>query len=148
MMDFEYYMSEALKQARLAYNAGEAPVGAVVVYDGAIIGRGHNRREIDADALAHAELMAISEANKAIGKWRLSGCSLFVTLEPCPMCAGAIINSRIDSVVFGARDPKAGACGSVINLFEEAFNHKPKVYAGIMSSECGLLLSEFFKTLR
>ena len=147
-MEREDYMREALALARFALESGDVPVGAVVVRDGVIVGRGHNRREKNADALAHAEVEAIREACAATGSWRLSGCALYVTLEPCPMCAGAVVNSRLDAVYYGARDEKAGCCGSVLNLFEERFNHKPRVYGGILEPECTALLQEFFQKLR
>lgn len=147
-MEREEYMRKALAMARLALPAGDVPVGAVVVKDGDIIGRGHNRREKNDDALAHAEVEAIREACAALGSWRLNGCSLYVTLEPCPMCAGAVVNARLDAVYYGAKDDKAGCCGSVLNLFEEGFNHKPRVYGGILEEECAALLQEFFQKLR
>lgn len=147
-MEHEDYMRAALALAREAMEAGEVPVGCVVVWDGEIVGRGRNRREEDGDALAHAELLAIREANAALGGWRLHKARLYVTLEPCPMCAGGIINSRIPEVYFGARDEKAGSCGSVLNLFEERFNHRPMVRGGILDEECAALLQEFFQKLR
>ena len=147
-MEREDYMREALAVARMALPAGDVPVGAVVVKDGKMIGRGYNRREKNGDALAHAEVEAIREACAALGSWRLSGCSLYVTLEPCPMCAGAVVNARLDAVYYGAKDDKAGCCGSVLNLFEERFNHKPRVYGGILEEECAALLQEFFQKLR
>jgi len=145
VMTHEDYMREALALAEEAAAAGEVPVGCVIVWDGAVVGRGRNRREEDADALAHAEICAIREACAAVGGWRLHKAKLYVTLEPCPMCAGAIINARIP---FGARDDKAGACGSVLNLFEERFNHKPRLVGGILEDECGALLREFFHRVR
>ncbi|NCB62038.1 MAG: nucleoside deaminase [Clostridia bacterium] len=147
-MERENFMREALGLARLALESGDVPVGAVVVRGDKIVGRGHNRREKNADALAHAEVEAIREACGALGSWRLAGCSLYVTLEPCPMCAGAVVNSRLDAVYYGARDEKAGCCGSVLNLFEERFNHKPRVYGGILERECTALLQDFFQKLR
>ncbi len=147
-MTHEDYMREALALAEEAAAAGEVPVGCVIVWDGAVVGRGRNRREEDADALAHAEICAIREACAAVGGWRLHKAKLYVTLEPCPMCAGAIINARIPEVYFGARDDKAGACGSVLNLFEERFNHKPRLVGGILEDECGALLREFFHRVR
>ena len=147
-MEREDYMREALAVARMALPAGDVPVGAVVVKDGKMIGRGYNRREKNGDALAHAEVEAIREACAALGSWRLSGCSLYVTLEPCPMCAGAVVNARLDAVYYGAKDDKAGCCGSVLNLLEERFNHKPRVYGGILEEECAALLQEFFQKLR
>ncbi|MFA5659017.1 MAG: tRNA adenosine(34) deaminase TadA [Oscillospiraceae bacterium] len=144
------YMRLALEQAQLAYKLGEVPVGAVIVkkITGEIVGKGYNRRECDKSPLAHAEIIAINEASKSLGGWRLIDCELFVTLEPCPMCAGAIINSRIERIVFGASDLKAGSCGSVVNLFELPFNHKPEITAGVLEEECSALLSDFFKNLR
>ena len=148
-MDFEAYMSEALSLAREAAEAREVPVGCVVADErGQIIGRGRNRREENRDACAHAEIEAIRSACAARGSWNLSGCTLFVTLEPCPMCAGAIINSRISAVVFGAREPNSGSVGSVINLFEERYGHRPAVYGGVLSGECAHALGEFFDKLR
>lgn len=147
-MTHEDYMREALALAEEAAAAGEVPVGCVIVWDGAVVGRGRNRREEGADALAHAEICAIREACAAVGGWRLHKAKLYVTLEPCPMCAGAIINARIPEVYFGARDDKAGACGSVLNLFEERFNHKPRLVGGILEDECGALLREFFHRVR
>lgn len=148
-MDFEAYMREALALAREAASAGEVPVGCIVADGrGEIIGRGRNRREENRDACAHAEIEAIRAACAARGGWNLSGCALFVTLEPCPMCAGAIINSRISTVVFGAREPNSGSVGSVINLFEERYGHRPAVYGGVLADECAAVLSEFFNKLR
>ena len=145
----EVFMREALKCARRAFERGEAPVGAVVVRDGKIISRAYNERESKQDATLHAEMTAIRRACKKIGFWRLNGCDLYVTLEPCAMCAGAIILSRLDRVVFGADDYKAGACGTVINVLgERAFNHHPVVVSGILREECAELLSSFFSQLR
>lgn len=144
----EKFMREALKEAQKSYDIGEVPVGAVVVKDGEIVGRGHNLRETDKNALSHAELIAINEACTKLGGWRLWQCDLYVTLEPCPMCTGAIINSRIKKVVFGAFDKKAGSCISVVNLFELPYNHKPELISGILGEECSKLLSDFFKELR
>ncbi len=146
--DDNYFMAEALKLAREAYSEGEVPVGAVVVREGHIIATGHNRREGKKNALYHAEIEAINNACQTLGGWRLCGCELFVTLEPCPMCAGAIINSRIERLVFGAHDKKAGSCGSVINLFEQPYNHKPEVKGGVLWAECAKVLTAFFKELR
>lgn len=147
-MTAEEYMREALALAAEAAAEGEVPVGAVVVKDGVIVGRGRNRRETDKNALAHAEIEAIDEACRTLGGWRLFGCDLYVTLEPCPMCAGAIINSRIDRVFFGAADPKAGSCGSLITLFDLPYNHKPQLFGGVLAEECGEVLSNFFARLR
>ena len=144
----ELFMKEALSLAKTAYEQGEVPVGAVVVCDGEIVGRGYNRREGGKTALAHAEIAAIDEACKTLKGWRLWKCDLYVTLEPCPMCAGAIINSRIKTVYFGARDEKAGSLGSVTNLFELPYNHKPEVVSGILEDECKGILSSFFTELR
>ena len=142
-------MTMALALARQAGAQGEAPVGCVIVDDGGtVIGRGINRREQNKLATAHAEMEAIAEACKSRGDWRLSGCSLYVTLEPCPMCAGAIIMSRLDRVFYSAREPLTGSCGSVINLFMESYGHKPQITGGILADECSALLSEFFKGLR
>jgi len=149
MHDNDYYMSIALELAREAGADGEAPVGCVVVdCEGLVIGKGRNRRERDRSALAHAELEAIESACKSQGDWRLSDCSLYVTLEPCPMCAGAIIMSRIDKLFFGAKDDVTGSCGSVINLFMESYGQSTQVVGGILADECGRLLTEFFKKLR
>ena len=142
------FMQAAVEQAMLAASEDEVPVGAVVVKDGEIISLGRNRRELGKNALYHAETEAIDLACKALGGWRLMGCTLYVTLEPCPMCAGAIINSRIERVVFGAYDKKAGSCGSVVNLFELPYNHKPELSGGVLEEECAELLSSFFKKLR
>ncbi|MCI5801679.1 MAG: tRNA adenosine(34) deaminase TadA [Oscillospiraceae bacterium] len=144
----EQYMREALKLAWLAGEQGEVPVGAVVVKNGRIIGEGYNLRERDKNALAHAEVVAIHRACEALGGWRLSGCDLYVTLEPCPMCAGAVINSRVRRVFFGARDDRAGSCGSLVNLFELPYNHHPEYEGGVLAEECGALLKEFFGRLR
>lgn len=147
-MTDEDYMREALSLAKEAFSMGEVPVGAVAVWDGKIVGRGMNRRETDKNALRHAEIAAIDEACKNLGGWRLWKCDLYVTLEPCPMCAGAIINSRIRRVIFGASDAKAGSCGSVTDMFSLPYNHKPEVVSGILEGECSELLTEFFTGLR
>ena len=141
-------MRMALEQAEQARRLGEVPVGCVVVKDGQVIGRGYNRRETDQTVLGHAELMAIRQAEQALGDWRLTGCTLYVTLEPCPMCAGAILNARPESVVFGVSDPVFGACGGVMNLFEEAFGVRIRLYGGVLAAECAGLLQEFFSGLR
>lgn len=142
-------MLKAIEQAKKAYMLGECPVGAVITDgNGNIISEGYNRRETDNSPTAHAEIIAIENAAKKLGRWRLFDCTLYVTLEPCPMCAGAIINSRIKRVVYGAFDEKGGACSSVLNLFEYPFNHKPLVRSRILEKECGELLNEFFKKLR
>ena len=147
MTDLEY-MDAALELAKEAAAEGEVPVGCVIVCDGKIVGRGRNRRETGKSALAHAEIEAIDEACKTLGGWRLWQCTLYVTLEPCPMCAGAIVNARIPRVVYGARDKKCGACGSVCNLFSMEFNHHPQVEVGIREDACSRLLTEFFQNLR
>lgn len=147
MNDIEY-MKEALSEARKASLLGEVPVGAVIVKDGEIIARAHNLRETNKSALAHAEVLAIESACKKLGGWRLHGCTLYVTLEPCPMCSGAIVNSRIDRVVYGAKDAKAGAFGSVMNFNFYPLNHKPEIVQGILADECANLLSSFFRTKR
>ena len=148
-MTHEHYMSFALELAREAAANGEVPVGAVVVGpDGEILGRGRNRRQESGDATAHAEIEAIREACAVLGDWRLEGCRLYVTLEPCPMCAGAVINARVPVVVFGAREALSGSCGSVIDLFYERFGHRPQVYAGVLEADCAALLKAFFQAKR
>lgn len=142
------FMDEALALAREAGAAGEVPVGCVVVCRGQVVGRGRNRREADRSALAHAEMEAIGEACRTLGGWRLWECDLYVTLEPCAMCAGAILNARIPRVVYGASDPKYGACGSVCSLFSMAFNHHPEVVRGVREEEAAALLRDFFRRLR
>lgn len=144
----ERYMRLALALAAEAAAEGEVPVGAVIVRDGAVVGTGRNRRETVRSALAHAEIEAIADACRRLGGWRLFGSTLYVTLEPCPMCAGAIINARIDRVVYGARDSKAGSCGSVTDLFALPYNHKPAAEGGLLEGECGAVLSDFFRGLR
>lgn len=144
----EYYMSQALELAREAADAGEVPVGCVIVRDGAVISRGRNRREEKQAVCSHAEMEAMAQANATLGSWRLDNCALYVTLEPCPMCAGAIINSRIRRVVYGAADTKAGCCGSVTDLFAMPFNHHPVVEQGLRAEEAQALLQAFFKDLR
>ena len=144
----QQFMAEALKLAREAFEDGEVPVGCVIVKDGEIVGRGRNRREKGKSALAHAEIEAISEACRNLGGWRLWQCTLYVTLEPCPMCAGAIINARIPRVVYGASDQKCGAVRSVCSMFSMDFNHHPTVEYGILEAECAALLTEFFQKLR
>ena len=147
ILDTEW-MQMALEEAALAGREGEVPVGAVVVRDGQMIAKAHNRREGDKTALAHAEILAIDAACKKLGGWRLWECELYVTLEPCPMCAGAIINSRLRRLVWGAQDPKAGCCGSVVNLFDLPFNHRPELCGGVLEDESTELLRSFFKQLR
>ena len=146
--DFEYFMKKALEQAEIARSIKETPVGCVIVENNKIIASGYNRRENDQSALAHAEITAIKTACEKIGYWRLTECDLYVTLEPCPMCAGAIINSRIKRVIFGAFDKKSGAFGSVINLNEYPFNHKPEIIGGVLADKSSFILSEFFTELR
>ena len=147
-MDDVSLMRAALEQARIAADLGEVPVGAVIAKDGEIIARAYNTRETEKNATHHAELLAIDEACRKLGGWRLWQCELFVTLEPCPMCTGAIINSRLKRVVYGAKDEKAGCCGSVTNLFEMPFNHKPVLESGLLEEECAALLRAFFERLR
>ncbi len=147
-MEDEIFMAEALALARQAAREGEVPVGCIIVRKGEIVGRGRNRREGGKSALAHAEIEAIAQANAHLGGWRLWECTLYVTLEPCPMCAGAIINARIPRVVYGASDRKFGACRSVCNLFEMEFNHRPQVESGVMEAEVAELMQEFFRNLR
>lgn len=147
-LEDETFMRTALELAEAAAVSGEVPVGAVVVKDGSIIGRGYNQREMLRSPLAHAELIAIRDACHTINNWRLTGCSLYVTLEPCPMCAGAILNARIQRLIYGASDPKGGCCGSLINLYALDFNHRPTITANILESECMSLLEGFFQNLR
>jgi len=144
----EQYMMEALALAREAAAAGEVPVGCVIVRGDEIVGRGRNRREEKRATASHAEMEAIAEANAALGSWRLDDCELYVTLEPCPMCAGAILNARVARVWYGARDEAFGACGGVMNLYMEAFPNRPALVGGILAEECRSVLSEFFKNLR
>ena len=145
----EKYMKEALKQAKKAYALGEVPIGCVIVHDGKIIGRGYNRRNTDKNTLSHAEITAINKASKAIGDWRLEECTLYVTLEPCQMCAGAIVQARIPEVVMGCMNPKAGCAGSILNILEmPQFNHQVKVTRGILGEECSQMLKTFFEELR
>ena len=142
-------MKEALKQARKAYRLGEVPIGCVIVYQDKIIGRGYNRRNTKKTTLAHAELTAIERASKAMGDWRLEDCTMYITLEPCPMCAGAIVQARIKRVVVGTMNPKAGCAGSILNLLQmEQFNHQVELTTGILLEECTNILQEFFKELR
>ena len=144
----EIFMRQALALAREAAAAGEVPVGCVIVREGLVVGRGRNRREETRSAASHAEMEAIAQANGALGSWRLDGCELYVTLEPCPMCAGAILNARISRVWFGARDRAFGACGGVTNLFMEGFPHSPALVGGVLEEECQEVLSSFFAGLR
>ncbi len=149
MTEQEKYMKQAIREARKAYALGEVPIGCVIVNEGKIIGRGYNRRNTDKSTLSHAEITAIKKASKKMGDWRLEGCTLYVTLEPCQMCAGAIVQARIDEVVMGSMNPKAGCGGSVLNLLEmPEFNHQVKVARGIMEEECSQMLTNFFKELR
>ncbi len=145
----ELFMGEALRQAKKAAALGEIPVGCVIVCQGKAIGRGYNRRQTDRNVLAHAEIQAIRQACEKMGDWRLEKCTIYVTLEPCPMCAGAIVQARIPRVIIGCRNPKAGCAGSVVDLFHvEGFNHQAEVQAGILEAECSEMLSEFFQLLR
>ena len=144
----EKYMRAALREAKKAYALGEVPIGCVLVADDKIIARGYNRRKTDKNTLSHAETNAIRKASKKTGDWRLEQCTMYVTLEPCPMCAGAIINSRIPTVVYGAREAKSGSCGSVIDLFFENYGFQPRVYGGVMKDECAALLRDFFFRMR
>ena len=146
--DHAYYMAQAAALAREAALDGDVPVGCVIVKDGEIVGRGRNRREAAGDATAHAELEAIREACARLGSWRLHDCTLYVTLEPCPMCAGGIINARIPRVHYAVREEKSGCCGSVLDLFWEGFNHRPQVFRGPLEEECEALLRDFFEQLR
>ncbi len=147
-MDHQHYMSQALALAREAYEAGEVPVGCVIVQGDTIVGRGRNRREEDRDPLAHAELLAIADACRTLGGWRLQGTRLYVTLEPCPMCAGGIISARVPELYYGAKDAEFGACGSILNLFEENFRHHPKIVGHILEEPCAQLLRAFFAQVR
>lgn len=142
------YMKLAIEQAKIAVSMGEIPVGAVIVSNGDIISTGYNKREMLTNSLAHAEIVAINSACKKVSSWRILNATLYVTLEPCAMCAGAIINSRIEKVVFGAYDPKAGSFGSLVNLSELCYNHQPKIVSGVCEKECADLLSNFFRELR
>jgi tRNA(adenine34) deaminase len=148
-VDDRYWMKQALAEAKRAADLGEAPIGAVVVRGGELLGRGHNRREVDGDPLAHAELLALREAARRVEGWRLTGCTIYVTLEPCPMCAGALVASRIDRLVYGAADPKAGFCGSLGNLVQDPrLNHRLEVSAGVLAEDSAALLRGFFTSLR
>lgn len=143
------YMREAIKQAKKAYALEEVPIGCVIVYDGKIIGRGYNRRTIDKNPLAHAEIQAIRKASRKMGDWRLEDCTLYVTLEPCQMCAGAIVQARIPEVMIGCMNPKAGCAGSIYNLLQEpAFNHQVSLFKGVLEEECSQMLKDFFRSLR
>ena len=145
----EKFMKEALRQARKAYKLEEAPIGCVIVYEGKVIARGYNRRNIDKSTLSHAEILAIRKAAKVMGDWRLEGCTMYVTLEPCQMCAGAIVQARIPEVIIGCMNPKAGCAGSIYNMLQEpAFNHQVRLLKGVCEEECSILLKTFFKGLR
>lgn len=149
MTQEEKYMKEAIKQAKKAYALGEVPIGCVIVYEGKIIGRGYNRRTIDKNTLAHAELMAIKKASKKMDDWRLEECTMYVTLEPCQMCSGAIVLARMKKVVIGCMNPKAGCAGSILNLLQmEEFNHQVEVEIGVLGEECSNMMTNFFKELR
>ena len=149
MTEQERYMKEAIRQAKKARALEEVPIGCVIVREGKIIARGYNRRNTDKNTLSHAELNAIRKASKKLGDWRLEGCTMYVTLEPCQMCAGAIVQARIDEVVMGCMNPKAGCGGSILNILEdERFNHQVKVTRGVLEEECSSMLKEFFKGLR
>ena len=146
---YEEFMREALKEAQKAYDLDEVPIGAVVVKDGEIIGRGHNLREKDQDPTLHAEIIAIANAARAAKSWRLTGCEIYVTIEPCPMCAGAMIQGRLDSLIFGAKDPKGGCAGSLYDLVrDQRFNHRLEVIDGVLEDECGQLMTDFFREKR
>ena len=148
MTEQQKYMKAALRLAQKAAEEGEVPVGSVVVCEGKIVGRGRNRRETKKNALHHAEIEAIEKACRKLGGWRLHKCDLYVTLEPCPMCAGAIINARIKTVYYGAPDPKAGSCGTLVDLFALPYNHRPTVVSGVMEEACAAILRDFFRALR
>lgn len=147
-MGKEFFMKAALKEAKKAYNKGEVPVGAVIVKDNEIISKGHNLKESKNNTIKHAEIIAIEKASKAMNSWRLEDCDIYITMEPCPMCMGAIINSRIRKIYYGVSDQKSGACGSVIDLTEYKFNHIPKYEKNILKNECREILQQFFKDLR
>ncbi len=149
MKEQEKYMKEAIRQAKKAWTLEEVPIGCVIVYAGKIIARGYNRRNTDKNTLSHAELNAIKKASKKLGDWRLEGCTMYITLEPCQMCAGAIVQARIDEVVIGSMNPKAGCAGSILNLLEvPQFNHQVKITQGVLQEECSALLTDFFTELR
>lgn len=149
LTDDEKYMKMAIKLAKKAADMGEVPIGCVIVYEGRVIARGYNRRTMDKSTLSHAEILAIKKASKVVGDWRLEGCTMYVTLEPCQMCAGAIIQARMDKVVIGCMNAKAGCAGSVLNILEhEGFNHQAVVERGVLEEECSILLKEFFSNLR
>lgn len=149
MTEDEHWMNEAIEQARIAGSLGEVPIGAVIVRDGVIVGAGYNLREKDHDPTAHAEMIAIRQASDSLQAWRLLGCTLYVTLEPCPMCAGAILQSRVERVVYGASDPKAGCVGTLMDLLQDSrFNHVSPWTSGVLQEECSSLLTDFFRRLR
>ena len=149
MITEEKYMKQALRQAKKAYMLEEVPIGCVIVCEGKIIARGYNRRNTDKNTLSHAEMIAIKKASKKLGDWRLEGCTMYITLEPCPMCAGAIVQARVTEVVIGSMNPKAGCAGSVLNMLEmDGFNHKVKVTRGVCQEECSQMLTDFFRELR
>lgn len=149
MNENEKYMKEAIKQAKKAYAIGEVPIGCVIVYENKIIGRGYNRRTIDKNPLAHAEMIAIKKASKKMGDWRLEDCIMYVTLEPCQMCSGAIVQARMKKVVVGCMNPKAGCAGSILNLLQvEKFNHQVELEIGVLQEECSMMMKNFFKELR
>ena len=149
MTEQEKYMKAAMTQAKKAYALGEVPIGCVIVHEGKIIGRGYNRRNTDKNTLAHAEITAINKASRKIGDWRLEDCTLYVTLEPCQMCSGAIVQARIKRVVVGCMNPKAGCAGSILNILEnDSFNHQVKVTRGVLEQQCSDMLTQFFKELR
>lgn len=149
MTEDEKFMKEALRQARKAYGLEEVPIGCVIIYEGKIIARGYNRRNTDKNTLAHAELNAIRKASRKLGDWRLDGCTMYVTLEPCQMCAGAIVQSRMKRVVMGCRNPKAGCAGSILNLLQvPEFNHQVEIEEGVLGAQCSEMLREFFRELR
>ena len=148
-MEHEIYVREAVNEAKKAFELDETPIGAVIVQDGKIIGRGYNRRNSEKNPLCHAEIIAINEAAKYIGDWRIENCTIYVTVEPCPMCAGAIVQARIPTVVFGTENVKAGCCGSVLNLMQqEKLNHRAEVISDVLKEECSSLMKEFFKNMR
>lgn len=149
LTDDEKFMNKAISCAKRAWKLGEVPIGAVIVYDGKVIGSGYNRRKTDKNTLSHAELTAIREASKKMGDWRLEGCTMYVTLEPCQMCAGALVQSRIDKVVIGCMSPKSGCAGSVINILDmKEFNHQVEIEKGVLEEKCSTMLSDFFSELR
>jgi tRNA(adenine34) deaminase len=148
MSDNSFYMKKALELAQIAFEEDEVPIGAVVVRNGEIVGIGYNKRDSQKNAMLHAETIAIYNACERLGGWRLWECDLYVTVEPCPMCTGAIINSRIRNLYFGAKNPKAGACGSIINLFDYPFNHKPNITGGLLEDECSKIMTDFFLKVR